>query len=159
MINKLVIGAALLLIAVGCNIQHHDAAPELRSVTPADGATAVATDAEITVTFSESMDSQTCEERFSLFEGVLTEIPGEDHLPVPGTFSWNGRFTAMTFHPETPLDENTDYSIVMLEGMQGEHDHDDIMMDHDHDGGMMSHDMDGFGHNAGTGIIVRFKTQ
>lgn len=159
MINKLVAGTALVLFAAGCNIQHQDTAPELRAVTPADGATAVAVDAEIKVTFSESMDTLTCEEKFSLYEGILTDIPGENDISLPGAFGWNSGFTEMTFHADIPLVENTDYSIVLLEGMQGEHDHDEMMVDHGHEGGMMSHDMDGFGSNAGTGIIIKFRTQ
>ncbi len=156
---KIAAGTALVLFAAGCNIQHQDTAPELRAVTPADGATAVAVDAEIKVTFSESMDTLTCEERFSLYEGNLTDIPGESYTPLPGTFGWNSGFTEMTFHPDIPFGENTDYSMVLLEGMQGKHDHDDMMVDHGHEGGMMSHDMDGFGSNAGTGIIIKFRTQ
>ncbi len=158
MMNKLLLGIVVLLIAVGCNFQHHGASPELVGITPVDGAAGIAVSTGITISFSESMDTQTCEERFGLYEGALDALPESGLPPLGGSFSWNADYTEMTFDPAVPLQASTAYSIVLREGMQEEHHHDNMMMDHDHDGGMMSHDMDGFGRIAGAGIIIIFNT-
>jgi subtilisin family serine protease len=75
-------------------------APSISSVSPADGATTVATSAAVSVTFSESMDRASAEAAFS--------------LGVPGTFSWSG--DTMTFRPSSPLAEGTQYTATLGAG-------------------------------------------
>ena len=79
-------------------------APTTSAVSPAAGATAVATSAAVAVTFSEPMDKASAEAVFSL-------VRESDGAPVAGAYSWSG--TTMTFRPSAPLAEGTVYRATL----------------------------------------------
>jgi subtilisin len=81
-------------------------APAVTAVSPADGATAVATSAGVSVTFSEPMDKPSAQAAFSL--------AGPDGTSVAGSFSWSG--STMTFRPDTPLAEGTTHQASQVAG-------------------------------------------
>jgi subtilisin len=69
-------------------------APEVTSVSPADGATGVSAATNVSVTFSEAMDKAATEGAFSL-------VRSTDGSVVSGTFAWaNG---TLTFDPSSAL--------------------------------------------------------
>src|SRR5262249_53096729 len=69
----------------------------IASVDPADGATGVATDSVVTVTFSDAVT----EADYSI---KITGVPGASALAGDGL--------AATFTPDAKLDKDTDYSVV-----------------------------------------------
>jgi subtilisin len=75
-------------------------APEVASVSPADGATGVAATANVSVTFSEAMDKAATQGAFSL-------VRAADGSTVTGTFSWAG--DTMTFDPSSDLAADASY--------------------------------------------------
>jgi Bacterial Ig-like domain/PA domain len=75
--------------------------PTIGSVSPAAGATAVAANTNVTVAFSEPMDTASAQGAFSLVRSGSTE-------PVPGTFSWSGN--TMTFDPSAALEAAATYT-------------------------------------------------
>jgi hypothetical protein len=81
--------------------------PTATTVSPADGATAVATAATVSVTFSEAMDRASAQSAFSLARAG-------DGAPVAGTFSWSG--DTMTFRPSAALAQGTQYSATLAAG-------------------------------------------
>jgi hypothetical protein len=66
-------------------------APYIVSITPADGEIGVQANANVVVTFSEPMDKADAQFAFSMTAGG------------PGTFSWNGDDTVMTFNPGSDI--------------------------------------------------------
>jgi hypothetical protein len=76
-------------------------APATTAISPADGATAVATGTAVSVTFSEPMDRSSAEAAFALTRAA-------DGTAVPGSFSWSG--STMTFRPAAALAEGTAYA-------------------------------------------------
>lgn len=67
--------------------------PKITSVQPASGATGVAADANIVVTFSEKMDRAATQAAYQSAD-----------LPAGSvTFSWNDKSTALTVRPNAPL--------------------------------------------------------
>ncbi|MGH3104465.1 MAG: S8 family serine peptidase [Gaiellaceae bacterium] len=74
--------------------------PTVASVSPGDGATAVAPSANVTTTFSEPMDQAATQAAFSLVD--------VSNAPVAGTFSWSG--TTMTFDPAGSLASAAQYT-------------------------------------------------
>ncbi|MFQ6604028.1 MAG: Ig-like domain-containing protein [Fidelibacterota bacterium] len=138
---------ALLWLATGCNNNNGDA-PEIVSISPPDGATEVARTTAVEVTFSDPMDTGSCESRFGIFAGQLSTIPESMMGRMAGQFSWNGERTVMTFHPDTLMD-STQYSVCLQSGM---------MMDSDHGEGMMMSGMQDHGMEVEEGIISFFTT-
>ncbi|NLI75288.1 MAG: hypothetical protein GX442_02455 [Candidatus Riflebacteria bacterium] len=69
-----------------------EAAPAVAAVTPAAGATGIATDATIRVQFNKEMNHLAAEQAFSLVAGTG---------PITGTFSWEG--LTQVFRPGSPL--------------------------------------------------------
>jgi subtilisin len=82
-------------------------APTTGTVSPADGATAVATGAAVSVTFSEPMDTPSAQTAFKL-------VRESDGVAVAGSFSWSG--STMTFRPSTALAEGTSYRATIAAG-------------------------------------------
>jgi subtilisin family serine protease len=75
--------------------------PVATSVTPAAGAVGVARASEVSVTFSEAMDTAATSQAFSLTRSG-------DATPLAGTFSWSG--TTMRFVPSSALASGSSYS-------------------------------------------------
>ena len=82
-------------------------APTVSSVSPTDGATGVATDAVVTVTFSEGMDPATINTTTITLNGVAATVSYE-----------SGTNTA-TLTPSAPLDNSTTYTASVLGGTGG----------------------------------------
>jgi hypothetical protein len=82
-------------------------APAATAVTPADGATAVATSTAVSVTFSEPMDKASAQAAFSL-------VRDADGAAVAGSLSWSG--STMTFRPAAALTEGAVYRAAMTTG-------------------------------------------
>jgi hypothetical protein len=93
-----VLTLAAALMAASC--QFDRTGPEVTSVTPADGATNVATNAAIVIAFSEAMDQTATQAAFSL-------------APVAtGSFSWLGN--SMTYSAQ--MAPRTGYTVTMDNG-------------------------------------------
>jgi hypothetical protein len=76
-----------------------ETAPTITSVSPAGGATGVASSSNVTVAFSEPMDTASAEAAFSLTPALA------------GTFSWSGN--TMTFDPGATLAAGTTYTATV----------------------------------------------
>ncbi len=75
--------------------------PTVGTVTPAAGATNVATNAKVTVAFSEPMNQASAQSAFSL-------VRSSDSAAVAGSFSWSGN--TMTFTPAAALSNSAGYA-------------------------------------------------
>ena len=76
--------------------------PTVISTSPADGATGVDLNTNVTATFNEAMDETT------VTAGVFTLTTGE--TPVAGSFSYDSGTNTIIFDPTDPLAENTAYT-------------------------------------------------
>ncbi|GEM_PF-1058489 len=124
--------------------------PKILTVYPADGASNVETTTAINIEYNRSMDAESCESRFGLHEGELTEMPMMGMMTgVEGTFNWNSDSTMMTFQPDSALMDSTMYTICLMEGMQTAN----------HDGTMMLSGMADFGSQVDNGIFATFLTK
>ncbi|MFQ6612755.1 MAG: Ig-like domain-containing protein [Fidelibacterota bacterium] len=129
--------------------------PEVVSISPENGANQVSKSTAIEVRFNQPMDTGSCESRFGLHIGELTEMPMMDMMggstlgDVAGQYTWNDDLTVMMFHPDSGLIDSTLYSICLMEGMESE-DHQGTMMM----GGMMDH-----GSMLGDGMVTHFTTE
>ena len=74
--------------------------PSTTSISPADGASGVATSSKVSVAFDEPMDEPATESAFSL-------VNEADSSRVAGSFSWNGN--TLTFTPSSTLDSGADF--------------------------------------------------
>jgi hypothetical protein len=146
--------AFLLVACEDASDQDETLNAELSRVTPSNGSTDIDPDAEVTVEFTEGMDTNSCEARFGVYMGELDEIPinmmGQMTGMISGQFHWNDDQTMMTFHPDSSLMDSTMYSICLQEGMEMHHHGEEKMMGQGH--------MQGHGNAAGEGIIVHFRT-
>ena len=76
-------------------------APTVIGTSPADGATDVAFDTELSITFSEAMDTATTQGAFSVTNRVA------------GTFAWSVGNTVLTFTPDSNLAASTGYMVIV----------------------------------------------
>jgi hypothetical protein len=81
--------------------------PQMSSTSPANGATGVATNSAISITFNEAMDPSTITTSTLMVTG-----PGE--VPVPGTVTYSG--TTAVFHPTSALAPDTEYAATITTG-------------------------------------------
>jgi len=92
----------LISLIIGCsklgNPSVDDTSPTVSSVAPSNGATGIASGANVTVTFSESMNESVTQEAFTISPAVS------------GDFSWSGN--TMTFAPDI-LAYNTEYTCTV----------------------------------------------
>ncbi len=79
-------------------------APSVTSVSPGAAATGVATTTDVSVTFSEPMDTASSQAAFSL-------VRSSDAARVAGAFSWDG--TTMRFRPSAALAHGTSYTATV----------------------------------------------
>ncbi len=104
----------LLIVFITCSLPGCDFVsdklgfdqPEIKSVSPSNGATNVNTDTVIEVVFSKSMDTVKTNQSFSLSGGSGTII---------GTYRWSNNNKTMIFTPRHSLTEYNMYSIVITE--------------------------------------------
>ena len=82
-------------------------APTVAAVSPADGATGVATGANVSVGFSEAMNTASAQAAFSL-------VRSSDGAAVSGTFAWSG--DTMTFDPSSSLTAGAEYTARLTTG-------------------------------------------
>jgi Bacterial Ig-like domain/PA domain len=75
--------------------------PTIGSVSPAAGATGVSASSNVTVAFSEAMNTASAQGAFSLVKSGSAE-------PVTGAFSWSGN--TMTFDPSAALEAAATYT-------------------------------------------------
>ena len=80
-------------------------APRVLEISPRDQAEDVPIDTEVTITFSQPMDTASVE---SAFEFISTDASEQ---PVQGAFAWNEDATVLTFRPTEPLEMGTLYSV------------------------------------------------
>jgi hypothetical protein len=149
----------LMLLLSACDTESEEFIPELLSVTPTNGAEEISKSTSIEVHFNEPMNIESCESRFGLYMGELSELPmnngmmggmmNGDNGFVHGGFHWNNDSTTMTFQPENMLMDSTMYSICLWEGMQT----------HRHGEEMMPTGMNGYGMEVGNGVISHFLTK
>ena len=78
-----------------------ETAPAVTSVSPAEGATGVLANANLSVTFSEPMNRSSAQGAFSLLRAGSSS-------PLGGSFSWSGN--VMTFNPSSDLSKNAEYT-------------------------------------------------
>ena len=95
--------AALIFFLGGCS---QISTPTVISTSPANGATGVPVNTEITATFSEAMDPTTI--------NATTFIVRQGTTPVLGTVTYTG--VTATFTPNTPLAANTLYTATATTG-------------------------------------------
>ena len=87
-------------------------APELLSVSPADGATEVASDSTVVVVFSEAMDASSI--TIGTFS-VSAEGSGDSsNLGLSGSISYDATANAATFTPASNLSSATTYAITVM---------------------------------------------
>ncbi len=151
---KISIISLLLVIGIlgftGCEDSVATDTPEILSIEPANGATGVSKTTAVKVTFSDPMDTESCESRFGLHMGELTEMPAMGAMAgMSGSYSWNSDHTEMMFQPDSMLMDSTMYTICLMEGMEMEGNHGTMMM-----GGMMDH-----GNQVDEGILSVFTTE
>jgi hypothetical protein len=151
---KISIISLLLVIGIlgftGCEDSVATDTPEILSIEPANGATGVSKTTAVKVTFSDPMDTESCESRFGLHMGELTEMPAMGAMAgMSGSYSWNSEHTEMMFQPDSMLMDSTMYTICLMEGMEMEGNHGTMMM-----GGMMDH-----GNQVDEGILSVFTTE
>ncbi|MCF7809243.1 MAG: Ig-like domain-containing protein [Candidatus Marinimicrobia bacterium] len=146
-----------MLLFISCEEVSEDmeiSTVELSKITPTNGSAGVATDATISVEFTQGMNMNSCESRFGIYMGQLDAIPtnmmGQMHGMLPGQFHWNGDTTLMIFTPDSMFMDSTMYSICLLEGMEMHH--------HGADSTMRMGHMQNHGNGAGNGIISYFHT-
>ena len=77
--------------------------PTIDDTVPGDGDIELKLATVVEITFSEAMDQDSVEAAFSMDNG--------SKAAVPGTFSWTGGDTVLTFTPDSDLDENTLYTV------------------------------------------------
>jgi methionine-rich copper-binding protein CopC len=87
-------------------------APTVLTTNPVNGATNVAVNSTITVTFSEDMDPTTLNGTLTNFT-VKTTVGS---VPVPGTVSYNNATRTATFTPTASLAANTNYTVTVTSG-------------------------------------------
>lgn len=87
-----------ILILGGCESKDK-AAPRVTTTSPSDGATNVAINTNIRVTFSELMDTTSVESAFSTSPAIS------------GSFSWQD--SIMTYNPSNNLNTNTTYTVTI----------------------------------------------
>ena len=92
-------GAYFVDISAGLGVD--TTPPTITSVAPADAALDVATNAKVSITFSEPMNQASAQGAFSL-------IRTSDSSAVAGSFSWSGN--TMTFTPSSALAALTQYT-------------------------------------------------
>ena len=68
-------------------------APQLTQISPPNGASGVTSDADIVLTFSEPMDTESVEQAYQ----------SNDLPPAEAVFSWQSNSTVLTIHPKSPL--------------------------------------------------------
>jgi subtilisin len=78
--------------------------PGVTDVSPDDGATGVALEATVSVTFSQTMNQASA-------QGAFTLKPSAGGAALPGTFSWSGN--TMTFDPTDSLAQGTSYTATV----------------------------------------------
>ncbi len=137
----------LLVGLTACNTNDIIPQTEIQSIQPVDGATGVSRTTSIEITFSEPMDTESCESRFGLFQGFMEEIPGNMAGTMAGQFQWNKNQSMMTFDPDSLVDY-TMYSICLQEGLITMEGDEDMMSE-----GMMDHEA-----SVAGGIIATFQT-
>jgi hypothetical protein len=100
-----------VIVIAGCATDAIDTtAPTVTSTSPVDGATGVAVNANITATFSETMDSATITgTTFTLKQGTTA---------VTGTVTYSG--TTATFNPASDLSNSTTYTATITTGAKDE---------------------------------------
>jgi PKD repeat protein len=84
-------------------------APTVTAVSPANGATAIATTANVSVTFNKAMDATTI--TTSSFQ-----LQGPGGTTVPATISYNASNFTATLTPSAALAQNTTYTVVVHGG-------------------------------------------
>jgi PKD repeat protein len=80
-------------------------APTVTGRSPSDGATEVAVDENVQITFSEAMDKTSVQAAFQLNGGT-----------VVGTFGWSTDSMVLTFNPSSNLEFSTPYTITIGTG-------------------------------------------
>lgn len=110
------------------------------SVTPSDGASSVAADSNLSITFSKPMNMMSVNSNFHIYKGETAT-----GSPVQGTMTWNEAHTAMVFDPDSPMMSGATHTIHIGMGMTTES---NGMMMNMGDGKMMTQDM-----------LLHFKTQ
>ncbi len=78
--------------------------PSVQGSTPADNAPGVDINANLSLSFSEAMDTASTEPAFSINPNVI------------GTLSWNQERTLLTFNPTASLDYNKVYTVTLGTG-------------------------------------------
>ncbi len=122
----------------------------IASVDPLNGSTELDNNIKINIEFVNSMDTESCESRFGLHQGELTEMPMMGMMSgLDGTFHWNSDSTMMTFDPDSMLMDSTLYTICLMEGMETA----------DHGDSMILSTMSGHGNQVDGGIFSTFFTK
>jgi hypothetical protein len=90
--------------------------PTLSAVSPADGTTDVALDANVEATFSEAIDSST----LTNTTFTLTKQDGTpEGTQVPATLSYNSSTNTATLNPEADLSSRASYTATIKGGTEG----------------------------------------
>jgi uncharacterized protein YfaS (alpha-2-macroglobulin family) len=79
------------------------ASPRVASVAPGPALGPLALDATLVITFNQSMDPLSVESNISLLQ--------DGKIPVPGSVSWDERFTRLVFEPDDLLARDTAYTL------------------------------------------------
>jgi hypothetical protein len=86
-------------------------APTIISRSPAAGATGVATNAFVTITFSEPMDQAT-------INSTNFKVTDSLSAPVAGTVSYDGPSNTAKFTPTSPLNNSAKYTVTVTTGVK-----------------------------------------
>jgi serine protease AprX len=104
---KSYIGSGGYFVDVSVGAGPDTTAPTIASVSPADGATGVAVNANVSVTFSETMETTATQAAFTLMKS-------SDATSVAGAFSWSGN--TMIFNPSGELAKGAEYTAKVTTG-------------------------------------------
>jgi len=95
---------ALALLVAACGGGGGGTAPTVTTTNPADAATNVPVNADVAVTFSQTMNQAATEAAFS-------SVPA-----ITCAFSWNPAGTVMNCNPTSDLNESTSYTVTISTG-------------------------------------------
>jgi hypothetical protein len=88
--------------------------PTVTATSPTNGATGIATNTVVTVTFSENMDASTINTPATTFNLKVTATSAA----VAGTVSYNAATRVATFTPTSALTANTNYTATVTTGVK-----------------------------------------
>ena len=105
-------GNALAAAKVWTFTTRDDVPPTVIATSPANGATGVAPNSVVTITFSENMDAST------INAGNITIRPTSSGTALTATVTYNTTTRVATLTPSAPLSQNVNYTVTVGTGVK-----------------------------------------